>query len=106
MVHHHAADSPSNFSLDSLRDMLAEDAEPVAISDEEAAAVEDDEIVCWCNNVTAIELREPIREGTAHSLADVQRCTRATGGCGNCLGVVSAVVAHELQVAQADGDRR
>lgn len=62
----------------------------------DASAIADDYVACWCNNVTAGEIRELIRDGSASNLAEVQRQTRATGGCGKCLDKVTAIVDLEL----------
>ncbi|GAA2236425.1 hypothetical protein GCM10010401_05580 [Rarobacter faecitabidus] len=83
-------------SLGELSDILADSDEVRGITAEEAAELDDDAIVCWCNNVTAGEIRAVISDGTANSLESVQRCTRATGGCGKCLGTVRAVVSCAL----------
>ncbi len=82
-----------HFTLASLQNLLQdEDTALPPVSQEEAAQLADDHIVCWCNNVTAGEIRDVLRTGQAHDLAEVQRCTRATGGCGKCLPTVTALV--------------
>lgn len=83
-------------SLADLRNLLAEEPELDEVSPQEAAAVTDETVVCWCNNVTAGEIRTPLHDGTACDLESVQRCTRATGGCGKCLPMVAAIVNVEL----------
>lgn len=85
-----------HFTLASLQNLLSvEETSLPPVSAAEAALLTDDHVVCWCNNVTAGEIREVLHNGTAHNLAEVQRCTRATGGCGKCLPTVTALVESE-----------
>ena len=52
----------------------------------------DDDRVCTCNSVSAGRIRDAVRGGCA-SVADVAGETRASTGCGDCAGVVGALVA-------------
>ena len=52
----------------------------------------DEDRVCTCNSVSAGRIREAVRGGCA-SVADVAAATRASTGCGDCAGVVGALVA-------------
>ena len=52
----------------------------------------DDDRVCTCNSVSAGRIRDAVRGGCA-SVADVAAATRASTGCGDCAGVVGALVA-------------
>lgn len=52
----------------------------------------DDDRVCTCNSVSAGRIRHAVRAGCA-SVADVAAATRASTGCGDCAGVVGALVA-------------
>ncbi|GAA2517153.1 (2Fe-2S)-binding protein [Rarobacter incanus] len=87
------------FSLSALSDLLSDKDQTPAVSEQEAAQIADDTIVCWCNNVSAGEIRQVLADGTATDLESVQRCTRATGGCGKCLATVTAIVECELHRA-------
>lgn len=87
-------------SFDALQDILGQEDDSPTITPEEAAELPDDAVVCWCNNVTAGEIRAVLADGTAADLEGVQRCTRASGGCGKCLGMVTAVVDCALHGAR------
>ncbi len=52
----------------------------------------DDDRVCTCNSVSAGRIRDAVRGGCS-SVADVAAATRASTGCGDCAGVVDALVA-------------
>ncbi len=51
----------------------------------------DGDRVCTCNSVSAGRIREAVRGGCA-SAAQVATATRASTGCGDCRGVVEALV--------------
>ena len=51
----------------------------------------DEDRVCTCNWVTAGRIREAVHGG-CRSVADVAAETRASTGCGDCAGVVGALV--------------
>ncbi len=51
----------------------------------------DEDRVCTCNSVTAGRIREAVHDG-CRSVADVAAETRASTGCGDCAGVVGALV--------------
>ena len=51
------------------------------------AVLEDEDVVCNCNNVTAGELRD----SDCHSVAEAALATRATTGCGTCTSAVAAL---------------
>jgi len=42
------------------------------------------EMICYCMGVTRGRLERAIREEGARSVADLQRLTAASGGCGTC----------------------
>lgn len=69
----------------------------------DAATLDDDFLVCHCTNVTAGEIRDVIRTGTASSLDEVQRCTRAGGGCGKCVPLLTKLVHVEIGEPPARG---
>ncbi len=52
----------------------------------------DDDRVCTCNSVSAGRIRDAVHGGCA-SVAEVAAATRASTGCGDCAGVVGALVA-------------
>ena len=52
------------------------------------ALLEDDTLVCTCNQVSA----GSIRESGCRSVAEVALATRATTGCGSCRGLVEALL--------------
>ncbi|WP_377643457.1 FAD-dependent oxidoreductase [Oryzobacter terrae] len=54
--------------------------------------LEDGDRVCTCNSVSAGRIREAVRGGCT-SAAEVSAATRASTGCGDCRGVVEALVA-------------
>lgn len=84
-------------SLEALRAQLAAPAEAADSAPRpDAATLEDDFLVCHCTNVTAGEIREVIHSQDAQSLEQVQRCTRAGGGCGKCVPLLSDLVFIEL----------
>ena len=53
--------------------------------------LEDGDRVCSCNSVSAGRIREAVRGGCA-TAAEVAAATRASTGCGDCRGVVEALV--------------
>jgi len=59
----------------------------------------DDDRVCTCNSVSAGRIRDAVRGGCA-SVADVAAATRASTGCGDCAGVVGALVTATDTAAQ------
>lgn len=62
---------------------------------------DDDEVtVCTCNHVSRGAIVEACRAGS-HTVADVACATRATTGCGGCLGAVTALLRRDG--ALADG---
>lgn len=86
-------------SLEALRARLTAPAEPDSpdsLPRPDAATLEDDFLVCHCTNVTAGEIREVIHSGTATTLDQVQRCTRAGDGCGKCVPLLGDLVVIEL----------
>lgn len=56
------------------------------------AELDDTDRVCTCNSVTAGRIREAVRDG-CRSASEVSAATRASTGCGDCRGVVEALVA-------------
>lgn len=56
--------------------------------------LDDADRVCTCNSVTAGRIREAVAGG-CRTAAEVSSATRASTGCGDCRGVVEALVAAE-----------
>jgi len=56
------------------------------------AQEEDTDILCNCNQVTRGEIASACRAG-AHTVEDIACATRATTGCGGCIGVVRGLLA-------------
>lgn len=52
--------------------------------------------VCSCNNVTKGQICEAIRSENLTTPADVKRCTKAGGGCGGCMPMVTDLLSAEL----------
>ena len=50
--------------------------------------------MCTCNSVTAGRIRDAVRGGCT-SVADVAAATRASTGCGDCAGVVEALISSQ-----------
>ena len=61
----------------------------------------DTDRVCTCNSVSAGRIREAVRGGCS-SVADVAAATRASTGCGDCAGVVGALVAATEPAPEPD----
>jgi assimilatory nitrate reductase electron transfer subunit len=57
--------------------------------------------VCTCNSVTAGRIRDAVRGGCA-SVADVAAATRASTGCGDCAGVVQALIDSRAPTATTE----
>lgn len=67
------------------------------------APVENDEeaTVCTCNQVSRAAIAEACRAG-AHTIADIACATRATTGCGGCLGAVNALLSRHAVATAPD----
>ena len=70
------------------------------------AELASDDVVCQCNGVSKGTICAAISEGCS-SIGDVATATRATTGCGDCKGLVAALLAtpHEPAVASATSER-
>jgi nitrite reductase (NADH) large subunit len=62
-------------------------------------AMPDEAQVCSCNNVSKGQICTAIRQHHLDSVAAVKQCTRAGGGCGGCLPVVTELFHAEMQRA-------
>jgi nitrite reductase (NADH) large subunit len=58
-----------------------------------AAGLADEAVVCGCNGVTKATIVTAIRERGCSTRVDVAKCTRASGSCGSCSGLVDALLA-------------
>ena len=55
--------------------------------------------VCSCNNVSAGQIRDAVRQVGCTDVAQVKKCTRAGSSCGSCLPLVKRIVNAELESA-------
>ncbi|CEM25185.1 unnamed protein product [Vitrella brassicaformis CCMP3155] len=60
--------------------------------------IEDDDLVCTCNGVTAGMIRLAVREGH-HTLEAMKKCNKTGTGCGGCvaIGPVKGIMAKEMK---------
>jgi nitrite reductase (NADH) large subunit len=61
-----------------------------------AAAMADDAEVCGCNGVSKGKIIKAIKEQGLFTLDDVRKCTKASGGCGSCTGLVEQILMSTL----------
>ncbi len=71
----------------------------------DAADLDDDALVCTCNQVTAGAVRTCLADG-CRTVADVACATRATTGCGSCTGSVEQLLAAAPAVPVLVPERR
>ncbi len=64
-----------------------------------ADAMSDDAQVCSCNNVTKGMICNAIRDQELDSVAAVKACTKAGGGCGGCMPLVTDLFNSEMKRA-------
>jgi len=64
-----------------------------------ADAMSDDAQVCSCNNVTKGMICSAIRDQELDSVAAVKACTKAGGGCGGCMPLVTDLFNSEMKRA-------
>ncbi|WP_028312598.1 nitrite reductase large subunit NirB [Derxia gummosa] len=57
-----------------------------------AAAMPDEAEVCGCNGVTKGTIVKAIREQGLFTLDEVRKCTKASGSCGSCTGLVEQIL--------------
>ncbi|WP_392545143.1 FAD-dependent oxidoreductase [Oryzobacter telluris] len=67
--------------------------------------LEDADRVCTCNSVTAGRIRDAVRGGCT-TATQVATATRASTGCGDCRGVVEALVAATPQDSTTPTDQQ
>ncbi len=56
-----------------------------------------DALICSCENITKEAICNPIKEGTAVSLNDIKKCTKAGTGCGGCIPMINDLIEDTLQ---------
>eukprot|EP00820_Chromera_velia_P006039 Cvel_3760.t1-p1 / transcript=Cvel_3760.t1 / gene=Cvel_3760 / organism=Chromera_velia_CCMP2878 / gene_product=Nitrite reductase [NAD(P)H] large subunit, putative / transcript_product=Nitrite reductase [NAD(P)H] large subunit, putative / location=Cvel_scaffold157:82205-91598(+) / protein_length=1116 / sequence_SO=supercontig / SO=protein_coding / is_pseudo=false len=61
-------------------------------------AIDDDELVCSCNGVSAGCLRQAVADGL-HDLEDIKKATKCGTGCGGCIatGPVKSIIKKKLK---------
>lgn len=67
-------------------------------------SLENDDIICSCNNVSFGVIRNAIQEHELRTVEGIQTCTKAGTGCGGCLPMVKAILNYELQQAGIEID--
>jgi nitrite reductase (NADH) large subunit len=67
-------------------------------------ALEEEDIICSCNNVTYGSICSAIEERELRTVDEIQKVTKAGTGCGGCLPMVRAVLKHELAKAGIEMD--
>jgi nitrite reductase (NADH) large subunit len=61
-----------------------------------AGLMADDAEVCGCNGVTKGSIIKAIKEQGLFTLDEVRKCTKASGGCGSCTGLVEQILMSTL----------
>ena len=61
-----------------------------------AAAMADDAEVCGCNGITKGVIVKAIKEQGLFTLDEVRKCTKASGSCGSCTGLVEQIIASTI----------
>lgn len=61
-----------------------------------AAAMADDAEVCGCNGITKGTIVKAIKEKGLFTLDEVRKCTKASGSCGSCTGLVEQIIASTI----------
>ncbi|MDR3527138.1 MAG: nitrite reductase large subunit NirB [Rhizomicrobium sp.] len=89
--------------VSALRDRLAfgrafADATGAAAKGPDVAAMADDTQICGCNGVCKGAIVGAIKEKGLTSLAEVRKHTKASASCGQCTGLVEAILAHTTGV--------
>lgn len=71
-----------------------------------AAAMADDDEVCGCNGVTKGAIVKAVREQNLLTLDQVRKCTKASGSCGSCTGLVEQVLMNVLGTDYSAPDQK
>lgn len=61
-----------------------------------AMAMQDSDEVCGCNGITKGKIVKAIREQGLFTVDDVKKCTKASGSCGSCTGLVEQILMNTL----------
>ncbi len=61
-----------------------------------AAAMADEDEVCGCNGVKKGTIVQAIKEKGLFTVDDVKKCTKASGSCGSCKGLVEQILMSTL----------
>jgi len=71
-----------------------------------AAAMSDNDEVCGCNGVTKGTIVKAVREQNLLTLDEVRKCTKASGSCGSCTGLVEQVLMNVLGTDYSAPDQK
>lgn len=71
-----------------------------------AAAMADDDEICGCNGVTKGTIIKAVREQNLLTLDQVRKCTKASGSCGSCTGLVEQVLMNVLGTDYSAPDQK
>ncbi len=71
-----------------------------------AAAMADEDEVCGCNGVTKGAIVKAVREQNLLTLDAVRKCTKASGSCGSCTGLVEQVLMNVLGTDYSAPDQK
>jgi nitrite reductase (NADH) large subunit len=61
-----------------------------------AASMPDEAEVCGCNGISKGSIVKAIKEKGLFTLDDVRKCTKASGSCGSCTGLVEQILINTL----------
>ena len=61
-----------------------------------AASMSDDAEVCGCNGISKGSIVKAIKEKGLFTLDEVRKCTKASGSCGSCTGLVEQILMSTL----------
>ncbi|MBM6385299.1 MAG: NAD(P)/FAD-dependent oxidoreductase [Paenibacillus sp.] len=68
-----------------------------------AAALPDQETVCACNNVSKLMIMRAVQDKGLQTAEQVKEHTKASGSCGGCRPMVTALVKHTLHLQKNGG---
>ena len=71
-----------------------------------AAAMADEDEVCGCNGVSKGAIVKAVREQNLLTLDAVRKCTKASGSCGSCTGLVEQVLMNVLGTDYSAPDQK
>ncbi|MAQ18850.1 MAG: nitrite reductase large subunit [Sandaracinus sp.] len=70
------------------------------------AALPDEAEICGCNGVSKGQITQAIDDKGLNDLEGVRACTKASGSCGTCTGLVESLLAWKLGDAFAVSDKK